>query len=525
MPADRLMLPRLSFSYDQWLRDTSRTMQVRSANLKALDILVDTYIRVPSPNNLTFLRRGFEQWKDSKGDGDAWRASSRNMKADGFNRLEADLKGTGDSDATYGLPDFMSEGMTNARLGMLYLFANLRCDTGHFSIITSGILDLTGASLDFAESKVEDKNLSYANKAFGALKDQIAGQSERVDKWLRIRKETRRVVTSDQLQTGAPRASGANLAAQQQISDSLQRAAKEIARSIDLTPKASDPIPNPNPRTAPEQSWLGEKLWEYSPVGLRQVCDYLGGKYLADAMPFIGGGLATLGGLIDAVSAGTARYIEFAHGRHVNILSGHPSTIVNEIRRAMDISVCAGLYKTLKGGAKLTVEGVTAGAASPVSSLVFSVVEALVSTTWKIYDIRRMGQFFAEARLQYALREQPSALHTRPMAFNAWYRSYALGTPVLSVLALNSRICGDKMRFLKMYTASNQVVTQSEFDAGVRYVDELQIWGEKYLSEVGYKFDSDDPLTKGLLNPVHPHPEREGFFQKRVLGSVKGFIG
>ena len=523
MPVDQLTLPRLSFSYDEWLRNTSRTFQVRSPNLKALDILVETYLRVPSPNNLRFLKSGFERWKAHKGEGDAWRTSGRNMKSDGFSKLEADLKGTGDSDATYGLPDFMSEGMSNARLGLLYLFANLRCDTGRFSIITSGILDLTGASLDFAESKTENANLGYASKALAAGKSQIVEQSERVDAWSRQRKEARRVVTSEQLQSATPAAHGANLAAQQQISEGLQRAAKQIARSIDLTP--AKPEESLNPRTAPESSWVGDKLWEYSPIGLRKVCDYFGGKYLASAMPFVSGGMATLSGLIDAVSAGTTRYIEYSHGKHVNILSGHPATIVNEIRRAMDISLCNGLYKTLKGGAQLAVEGVTAGAASPVSSLVFSIVEALVSTTWKVYDIQRMRQFFAEAKLQYALREQPSALHTRPMAFNAWYRNYALGTPVISVLAVNSGICGDKMRFLKMYTASNQVVTQSEFDAGVRYVDELQVWGTKYLAEVGYKFDSDDPLTKGLLNPVHPHPEREGFLQKRVLGSVKGFLG
>ncbi|MGF6483751.1 hypothetical protein [Paraburkholderia sp. JPY419] len=37
MAADRNVLPRLSSTFDEWLRTTSRAMHVRSASLKALE--------------------------------------------------------------------------------------------------------------------------------------------------------------------------------------------------------------------------------------------------------------------------------------------------------------------------------------------------------------------------------------------------------------------------------------------------------------------------------------------------------
>jgi hypothetical protein len=519
VPVDSYSLPRLSFTFDQWMRDTSRTLHVRSAELKALDILVDAYLKTPSPNNLQYLRRALATWKAKHGPGDAWRTSSRNARLYGFTKLDAELRGVGDSDRAFGQPDFMSEGMSNARLGILYLFANMRCDDGYFSIATNGILDLTGASLDFAGEQVENAAIGYAKTGLEQSKDTIMDGAKRVDEWSRARKEARRKVTSSQLLGTAPPSAGngATRAAQQQVSDSLQQAATQVARSIALQT-------GENESTAPEESRLSANLWEQSPGALRMLCDYLGGKYLENAMPFISGGLATVNGLINAVRAGTTRYMEYSHGKSVNILPGHPSTIVREIRHAMDINVCAGMYQTLKGGAQLAVEGVTAGAASPISSLVFSLVEAIVSTTWKVHDLHRMRRFFDEAERQYTMRQQARALHTRPIAFNAWYRKYAVGTPAISVLALNSGICGDKMRFLQMYTNGDQI-NQSAFDAGVRYVDELKAWGGRYLDEVGYAFSSNDPLTKGVLTPVHAHPETEGFFQKRVLGSAQAFMG
>ncbi|MEX3899888.1 hypothetical protein [Paraburkholderia sp. BR10954] len=117
MAADHNGLPRLKFTFDQWLRTNSRAMHVRSANLKALDILVDAYIRTPSPNNLRFLRRALQRWKQEHGAESEWPASKRNAENRSFERLDAEINGKGDTDSVLATPDFMAPAIVNAQLG------------------------------------------------------------------------------------------------------------------------------------------------------------------------------------------------------------------------------------------------------------------------------------------------------------------------------------------------------------------------------------------------------------------------
>lgn len=70
---------------------------------------------------------------------------------------------------------------------------------------------------------------------------------------------------------------------------------------------------------------------------------------------------------------------------------------------------------------------------------------------------------------------------------------------MLSVLALNTGITGNKMLFLRMFQTDNQIVSQSQFDAGVSYLDGLKDWGSGYLADCGFQFSSEDNMIKGLL--------------------------
>jgi hypothetical protein len=121
-----------------------------------------------------------------------------------------------------------------------------------------------------------------------------------------------------------------------------------------------------------------------------------------------------------------------------------------------------------------------------------------------------MRSFFRQARMHWEARLERSALHTRPIAFNSWFKRYALGIPALSVLALNSGICGDKMLFLAMFKDDSSIVSQTEFDAGVRYVDSLKVWGTDYLKDSGFAFASGDPVVTGLLKLATSHSEQTG---------------
>ena len=95
--------------------------------------------------------------------------------------------------------------------------------------------------------------------------------------------------------------------------------------------------------------------------------------------------------------------------------------------------------------------------------------------------------------------------------------------PALSVLALNSGICGDKMHFLKMFKDDTAVITQATFSAGVKYVDELKVWGSKFLDDAGYSFSSDDPVVTGLLTLAQSHRQESGKAGK-AWNAALGFL-
>jgi hypothetical protein len=258
------------------------------------------------------------------------------------------------------------------------------------------------------------------------------------------------------------------------------------------------------------------------PGMLRKLCDLLAGKFLANAAPFIGAGLDIAKGLANSIDSGYTKFKEWLSGRDVVLLAGHPGTIVKAIRRAMWFSVGEGVYDTLKGGLKLGMEFASSGA-SAIASLIVSVVEAQVKTIWHVIELIRMRGFFKQAAQYWESRNEASALHTRPIAFNNWFKSYAVDMPALSVLALNSGICGDKMHFLKMFKDDNAVITQAAFNAGVSYVDDLKIWGSKFLEDVGYSFSSEDPVVSGLLKLAQSHKKEVGKAGK-VWGVALGFL-
>ena len=145
-----------------------------------------------------------------------------------------------------------------------------------------------------------------------------------------------------------------------------------------------------------------------------------------------------------------------------------------------------------------SMEFATAGAGAIVS-LVSSIVETLVKTIWKIVEISRMRSFFKQAQMLWETRTDPTSLHRQPIRFNQWFRSYAIGLPALSVLALNSGITGNKMLFLQMFQTDGSVTTQSQFDKGVTYLDGLKSWGSGYLGDSGFSFSSEDKMVSGLL--------------------------
>ena len=507
MPYAYAQLPDI-VPYDEWLRGTAARLQVRSAALKDLDEQILLYHRNRTVHQFHRLVSAFELWQDSAGSGDAWKTASRNG-ARYFTLLDQQLRGKGDTDAAAGAQDFMTPALINSRLGVLYLFGNLEVEDDTFQVLLEGAFEVTNVGLGFAP----DTNVAAA-RAGEILDNSLVQKSasvalDQVQKKIKKRKDPT-LVSANQLTTSTitlPALSSAAQRLYEAIRHKVQEGAKKLWEMI--REKVADIRNDP-----------GGFALDTMPGLLRKLVDFLCGKLLATLAPFIGAGLDIAKGIANTVDSSITKYREWVQGRDVQLIAGHPGTIVEAIRRAMKLSIGSGVYDLVKGGASLGLQFASQGASTIVDAVV-SILETLAKVIWKIVEIKRIQRFCEQAKEYWDARMQRDALHTRPIAFNAWFKRYAVPIPALSVLALNSGICGDKMHFLAMFKDDETIITQAEFTAGCKYIDNLKVWGSSYLSDSGFAFSSDEAMITGLLTLASSHTEEQTWdlkLRKAVLG-------
>ena len=162
-------------TYEDWMKQTSKILLMRSSELRKVDAALQTYQRSPSYPALLALRHAFNAWKLAHGNGTEWRDSARNTNQYAT-LLDNQLKGVGDTDVGLGAHAFMEPAPINSRLGVLYLYSKLDCND-LFKVILEGALDLTTASLEFAD--VSDKvgsGLKAAEDKAGSVASFVEGK-------------------------------------------------------------------------------------------------------------------------------------------------------------------------------------------------------------------------------------------------------------------------------------------------------------------------------------------------------------
>ena len=495
MPQTITNLPEL-MSHGQWMKGTGLTLRPRRNVLKELDQEILNYERNPTVFRLASVKGKLKAWQDSKGLNGAWKQDSRNDNGT-VTLLDQQVRGLGDTDTAMGAQAFMEPGLINARLGVLYLFSHTYVDDSIFKVVLEGGIDVTTASLGAAGGSAAVRANSVLEKAktpAGMVAAKIESQV--------MPQPTRKVIASSQLLSGQATPP----------TDSWLRRQYEWLRAKlqECAAKLWDAIKE---KLAAIRSDPGAAALDMMPGLIRKLCDFLAGQFLKAAAPFIGAGLDIAKGLANTVDSGITKFKEWLSGRNVQLLQGYPATIVEAIRRAMWFSVGEGLYDTMKGGLNLGIQFASQGSGT-ILTLLASILETLVKTIWKVIELIRMRSFFKQALTHWQSRNERTALHTQPIAVNSWFKRYAVDIPALSVLALNSGICGDKMRFLAMFKDDTSVISQAEFDAGCRYVDGLKVWGSEYLGEAGFSFASDDPVVTGLLKLAQSHTEEQGVAAK-----------
>ncbi|MBI2732821.1 MAG: hypothetical protein HYX44_05835 [Aquabacterium sp.] len=464
-PYDRTHLPTLA----EWKAATAlNVLHVRSTALKLVDdaIAACEGQHPPSDSALRRLKATFELWKATKEGQDHWRTSERNHSLM-LTRLDEILSGQADTDLALGSPAFMEDALVHARLGVLYLLAHVDCQDTAFRVVLDGAVGFgTDAALKFANRPVDVDTGPLSGIA--AKFSKPAAQSV-------ARPAGPLALQSDQLMV------------------------REWGRFTSLSKGLHDA--------------QGLDAWASVTEDVTMVCD-------AVARIVVGNGFSPLGttveitkGLYLAGTAAVAKYTEWRRSQGVELLAGYPSTVQEAIRKAMWMSIGHGVYETLKGGLKLGLE-LAAGAVADAVALIASAIEAVIKCILRILDLRRIKTCLSEAKNHWHAYMQDqqakqdklyNGIHKRPIEFNQWFRPYALAVPSLAVLVLNSGVCQDSMHFLKMFDGQNMAISQSAYDAGLAYIDELKLDGVRLLEEQGFAFSSGDPLVQSCLEGcAHP---------------------
>jgi hypothetical protein len=485
----------------KWIDRTAVFGRPRSTFLVALDKSIAQYERLGTKAAKDAVAKNLEALKKSKGTGDEWKRNERNRKDQAIEHLTALLNG-GDTDKAKGeVREELQPALIHARLGVLYLFSKTQVDTDVFNVILEGGLAVMDGALSYAAGGVADGGWGFGS---GGLGNEAAGIAQSTVTSVMIPgkialAEGKGAMFSAQIPADTPPARRQTLKLQlEDLGRKVLLWLEDFARKV--LGSLKEKFGNPDVSIAAVKNLLI--------VSVKAI--------MANAGFYLSAGIDMAKGVLNTIDASYSRFMAWQRGKNVDVLSGHPGVIVDSIKQAMNLSICEGLYTTLKGAANAATVSATWGAGMVVS-IVIAVTEAVVKVIWRLVEIAHMKRFCREAGEHWKSKSETSGLHHQPFAFASWYKSYALHSPALAVLTLNTGICGDKMHFLKMFKDDGVAVSQSDFDRGCVFVDSLKAWGSDYLGKCGYDFSSDDKVVGPLLKFAKSHGDQGNAVWKTVL--------
>jgi hypothetical protein len=479
--------------YDTWKKRTYDRFRSRSPQLLAIDEAIQSYHvekgatwtknPIHEDNNVAWTANplysgqrkpaspreavniAFDNWKKSKGSGLQWRKSVRN-KTFAMDDLNMSLKGIR-------LTPFDVEkdgGMANARLGIIYLFKDMHVDPGLFNLLLDGGMSITGSALKLGGDGSAATNLKSVMIPGKALVQATAGNA----------------VT--QAADGA-RTSKAFSDWMEDLYVKIKETLEKKFGTIDLTISS-----------------------------IKNLINVLVSALAKEAAPFVSGAMDLAKGLAKMTDAIILSVSSYLKGQGVETLAGSPTVIVNSIKKAMKMSIGEGVYESLKGAGGLAMSAASFGG-STIVSIVLAAVETLVKFIWRLVEVSKMNKFFAEASEFWKNNRNVNQKADPPIyelvmdskKFTDWYRNTALNIPAISVLTLNSGMCGDKMRYLKMYSIESESGAElnldedrrvDEFQRGVAFLDDLKDVGADLLAKTGFSFTSANPVIANNLKSM-----------------------
>ena len=255
-----------------------------------------------------------------------------------------------------------------------------------------------------------------------------------------------------------------------------------------------------------------------------QLVNFVLGKILVHAAPFVGNAIAITQGICQAVIAAKDRITAYQARSMFVIAPGHPAQIGHAIETQMNWAIGKGLYNAAKGGAKLAGNLASLGA-----SALIDVIAACLEFAWKFltrfFEGRWMKQWITmvqeHTRNRNDWKADPKDGVWRPRivyddaAFTSLFEQGCRASVCVPMLTLNSGISGDLMMFVKMFDDTGGILgqgtgksssgstptagAQQQFNAASGYWSQLKECGRNYLESTGFTFTSSDRVARGLM--------------------------
>ena len=351
--------------------------------------------------------------------------------------------------------------MAYARLSILYLFSNATVDESLVSVAIEGAGKLVSGAIGIGGAVASEDTGKMAAKGAKAYVDVSAYGGTEIVK-----------VYEDKISEGKAKAglAGKKLEVCKKAEEVLQKigsdVGKKIAAKLDL---GKEGLPN----------WI--KI-------LKKLAGFFAGFIAREAgivkdIQKFGKGVWKVG------ESALHAYDKWQANKVVDWNPGHTKVILKSIDVAMLQNAGEGLWGILSSvatGACTLVGGV--GAA--VAKLILGFVECLTKFAFRMIETMRIKKFIAECKKYWTEASSgKGAIHFDEKKFCDFWSRYAMGSPVLACVALNSGFCGTIHHFVNLLGAGNP---EAQYAAGKTYLDKIKDKAKDYQKDSGFYFTSNN---------------------------------
>jgi hypothetical protein len=504
----------------EWLSRTSVLVGARGPTLLKVDAAYADYFRLRSEPNKLALHRALDDYLIEKGRN--WERVERNTNSGGL--MAHVHKAT---DPAPREKNVLEKRIPESRHGLLYLWQHAEVNTQWAKIALEGALGVAGTTISMLQAG--SYNGGESLQGLGVIANNTPGNT-----------------TAAVLGKGAPAVGKLAFAPKGVASGNLDPHPEARAAVVRLQDLPNDPTVMERARryfgekfntvyavvSAKIEEMVRELALKYARGGfigaiggvVAQLINFVLGKILVHAAPFVGNAVAITQGICQAVAAAKERITTYQlRGRFV-LAAGHPAQMGNAIETQMNWAIGHGIYNAAKGGAALTGNLFSLGA-----SALIDVIAACMEFAWKfltrLFEGRWMNEWITLVKSYTCNRNDWKADPTdgvwRPRvvydnaAFTALFEQGCQASVCVPMLTLNSGISGDLTMLTKLFDATGGILgqgagqgstgdrpsagAQQQFGAATTYWTQLKERGRNYLASTGFTFTSSDPVARGLM--------------------------